>query len=126
MVGASCSSNLETWTGTFSSPGHPKAYAANLNCYWNITVSPGSVIKLTLVALQVQTVLLSIVKTIFCVSLIINIWLEVYKSKIYPSLYIYENILVFSHCWTIVAIGFSLCSTKLYNIDFNFRAPSAM
>ena len=33
-------------SGVISSPGYPESYPSNLNCQWNITVSPGHMINM--------------------------------------------------------------------------------
>ena len=39
------------------SPGYAAPYRPDLDCYWNITVSPGNVIKLEFVDLEVILIL---------------------------------------------------------------------
>nr|XP_033495310.1 cubilin [Epinephelus lanceolatus] len=42
-----CGDTLTTPTGTITSPGHPSSYPHGANCTWYISVSPGSLVRLS-------------------------------------------------------------------------------
>ncbi|CAH0395162.1 unnamed protein product [Bemisia tabaci] len=50
-----CGGVLTSSTGSITSPNYPNSYTANANCAWKITVNKGSVIKLTIVDIDVDS-----------------------------------------------------------------------
>eukprot|EP00794_Sanderia_malayensis_P003246 gene3246-3727_t len=53
-VGAACGGSLYGTTGTFTSPGYPRAYPRSRTCTWIITVAQSHSVQLRLTALNIQ------------------------------------------------------------------------
>jgi len=42
LICTACGGSLTAEHGQFTSPGYPDAYTGNVECVWNIDVSPGN------------------------------------------------------------------------------------
>ncbi|XP_053208268.1 cubilin-like [Panonychus citri] len=49
-----CSSELNSWEGTFSSPGYPNDYPPSRTCVWKINLAPGNFIFLKFHSFDIQ------------------------------------------------------------------------